>query len=304
MRKLSAPFCALLLVITVLSQQKPKTEHSVAGARASTAITPPTNAPLPSEETVNGFLQQMFGYDSSVTWKIADIRPAKAESLAQVDVILSNPQGQQATTLYVTADGQHALVGDLIPFGADPFAAARDQLKKEANGIARGPENAPLTIVEFSDLQCPHCKQAQPTVQRLLADEPNARFVFQQFPLPSHDWAAKAASYADCIGRSNADAFWKFVDATYNAQSEITQANADEKLNGLADSSGAKSADVAACAAKPDTKARIDKSIELGKAVDVTGTPALFINGRKISNLGIPYEVLKSIADFGAKQGK
>jgi len=133
---------------------------------------------------------------------------------------------------------------------------ARDQLKKDVNGVARGPENAPVTIVEFSDLQCPHCKQAQPTITKLLADEPNARFVFQQFPLPSHDWAAKAASYADCIGRSNPDAFWKFVDATYNAQTEITAANADEKLKGLADSSGATSADVSACATTPETKSQ------------------------------------------------
>jgi len=305
MRKILIPLCVFLVVpIVAIAQQKPKPAPPVLSSRPSTP-TASANASLPSEETVNGFLQHMFGYDSAVTWKIVDIRPAKAESLAQVDVILSSGQGQQATTLYVTADGQHALVGDLIPFGADPFEPAREQLKKDANGVARGPESAAVTIVEFSDLQCPHCKQAQPTITKLLADEPNARFVFQQFPLPSHDWAAKAASYADCIGRSNPDAFWKFVDATYNAQTEITAANADEKLKGLADSSGAKSADVATCASTPETKLRIDKSLQLGKAVDVTGTPALFINGRKISNIsGIPYEVLKNIADFGAKQGK
>jgi len=303
MRKFAS--CVLLLISVVAApQQKPKAEHSVAAARPSTAAAP-ANAALPSEETVNGFLQQMFGYDSSVTWRIADIHPAKAESLAQIDLILSNQQGQQPTTLYITADGQHALVGDLIPFGADPFAPVREQLKKNVNGVTRGPENSPVTIVEFSDLQCPHCKEAQPTVEKLVADEPNAHFVFQQFPLPSHDWAAKAASFADCIGRSNPDAFWKFVNATYNAQSEITQANADEKLTGLVESSGAKGSDVAACAAKPDTKSRIDKSIQLGKDVDVTGTPALFVNGRKTANVkGIPYEILKNIVEFDAKQGK
>src|SRR5262249_50025815 len=168
MRKFAS--CVLLLISVVAApQQKPKAEHSVAAARPSTAAAP-ANAALPSEETVNGFLQQMFGYDSSVTWRIAYIHPAKAESLAQIDLILSNQQGQQPTTLYITADGQHALVGDLIPFGADPFAPVREQLKKNVNGVTRGPENSPVTIVEFSDLQCPHCKEAQPTVEKLVAD--------------------------------------------------------------------------------------------------------------------------------------
>jgi protein-disulfide isomerase len=142
-------------------------------------------------------------------------------------------------------------------------------------------------------------------VEKLVADEPNARFVFQPFPLPSHDWAAKAAAYGDCVGRSNSEAFWKFVDAVYNAQSDITQANADEKLTALATQSGVKGADAAACAAKPETQARIDHSIELGKAVGVTGTPTLFINGRKVANIGgTPPEVLKAMVDFAAKEGQ
>src|ERR1700758_4373472 len=88
---------------------------------------------LPSEETVNGFMQQTFGYDSSVTWKISSIKPSSAEGLAEVVVVVGNPQGQQVTTFYVTPDGKHALVGDLIPFGAKPFATARTALDKGVN---------------------------------------------------------------------------------------------------------------------------------------------------------------------------
>ena len=65
-------------------------------------------ANLPSEETVNAFLQQTFGYDSTVTWKITAIKPSIAEGLAEVNVTLSNAQGQSGTTLYVTPDGKHA----------------------------------------------------------------------------------------------------------------------------------------------------------------------------------------------------
>jgi protein-disulfide isomerase len=274
-------------------------------AAATLAAQDKTSAVLPSEDTVNSFMAQTFGYDSSITWKIVSIKPSEAEGLAEVVVVITSPKGQQGTTLYVTADGKHALTGEILPFGAKPYASTHEVLSKGVNGVSKGPEKSSVTIVEFSDLQCPHCKEAQPIVDKLLADEPNARFVFQQYPLPTHNWAEKAASYADCIGRSSKDAFFKFVQGTYDQQANITESNVDERLAAIADKSGVKGSDIAACAAKPDTKSRVQKSVELGQAVGVTGTPTLFINGRRIANVsGTPYEVLKGIVDFGAKQGQ
>lgn len=260
-------------------------------------------ANLPSEETVNAFLQQTFGYDSTVTWKITAIKPSIAEGLAEVNVTLSNAQGQSGTTLYVTPDGKHALTGEIMPFGAKPYEPAKEALLKGINGPARGPEKSAVTIVEFSDLQCPHCKDAQPVIDKLLAEEPNAKFVFQNYPLPMHNWAAKAAYYADCVGRSSNDAFWKFVQGTFDQQANLTESNADEKLTAIADAAGVKGADVAVCAAKPDTKSRVDKSVALGTAVGVTGTPTVYVNGRRIGNVvGVPPEVLKGLVEFAGKQ--
>lgn len=258
---------------------------------------------LPSEETVNAFLQQTFGYDPTVKWKITAIKPSIAEGLAEVNVTLTNSQGQSGTTLYVTPDGKHALTGDIMPFGAKPYEPAKEDLLKGINGPARGPEKATVTIVEFSDLQCPHCKDAQPVIDKLLAEEPNARFVFQNYPLPMHNWAAKAAYYADCVGRSSNDAFWKFVQGTFDQQANLTESNADEKLTAIADASGVKGADMAVCAAKPDTKSRVDKSVALGTSVGVTGTPTVYVNGRRVGNVvGVPPEVLKGLVEFAGKQ--
>jgi protein-disulfide isomerase len=262
-----------------------------------------TADPLPSEDTVNAFMQQTFGYDSTITWKVASIKPAAAQGLAEVNLVVTNSQGQSAMTLYVTPDGKHAMTGEILPFGAKPYAPAHEALLKGMNGPSKGPAKAAATIVEFSDLQCPHCKEAQPTVDKLLAEEPSARFVFQQFPLPMHNWAAKAAGYADCVGRASNDAFWKFVEGTYAEQANITESNADEKLTAIADKSGVKGSDMAACAVKPDSKTRVDQSIALGQAVGVTGTPTLFINGRRIGNVAqVPMEILKGLVEFAAKQ--
>jgi protein-disulfide isomerase len=284
---------------------------------AQTAVTKPTlrerekpasasaSTNLPSEATVDSFLHQTFGYEKGVTWKISSIKPASVPGLAEVTIVLANPQGQQFSRLFVSSDGEHALVGEIIPFGARPFDPAKKVLEKGITGPQRGPKDSPVTIVEFGDLQCPACKAAQPAIEGLVSAEPNARFVFQNFPLEMHNWAAKGADYADCVGRASNDAFWKFVAKTYESQADITAENADEKLTAIADAAGVKGADIAVCAAKPDTKARVDASLALGKAVDVSSTPTLFINGRKIGNITqIPAETLKGLVEFASQQGK
>jgi protein-disulfide isomerase len=289
----------LLLACTLAAAQTSTGAKPADKTAAATAVT------LPSEATVDSFMKQTFGYESQVSWKISSIKPAGVPGLAQVEVILATPQGQQISRFYVTADGEHAVVGDIIPFGAKPFDPAKKTLEKGITGPSRGPKDAPVTIVEFGDLQCPACKAAQPAIEGLIAAEPNARFVFQNFPLEMHNWAAKGAAYADCIGRASNDAFWKFVAKTYETQADITAENADEKLTALATDSGVKGADIATCASTPVTKAHVEASLALGKAVNVTGTPTLFVNGRSIGNVSqVPAATLKGLADFAAKEGK
>jgi protein-disulfide isomerase len=260
---------------------------------------------LPSEATVDAFLHETFGWDPEMSWKISSIKPAAVAGLAEVDVVLASSQGQQLSRFYVSADGGHALVGEIIPFGAKPFDSVMKVLEKGVTGPSRGPKDALVMVVEFGDLQCPACKAAQPAIEALIAAEPNARFVFQNFPLEMHNWAAKGAAYADCVAQASNDAFWKFIAKTYETQADITAANADEKLTALADGAGVKGADIAACAGAPVAKAHVDASLALGKAVNVTGTPTLFINGRSIGNVGqVPAASLKGLVDFAAKDAK
>jgi protein-disulfide isomerase len=255
---------------------------------------------LPAEDTVNAFLFQMFGYDPTVTWKVSEIRPSGMPGLAEVSVVITNAQGANVNRLLVSSDGKHAIAGEILPFGAKPFEDARVKLEKGVNGPTKGPAKATVTIVEFSDMQCPHCAKASPQLDQLLAQEPEVHFVFQNFPLPSHDWAEKAAGYVDCIGRASPDAVWKFIAKAFEEQSNITPSNADEKLKAIATTSGANAEEIAACSTKPDTKARIEASIALGKSVGVNGTPTIFINGRSAG--GASVEAQKKIVDFEASQ--
>ena len=295
MRSLLNSICILCLTCTLAAQTS-------APPPAASAKPASTADNLPSEATVDSFLHQQFGYEKDLTWKITGIKPSIIPGLAEVTVVLAGQQGQQLTRFYVSPDGQHALVGEIIPFGARPFDPVKKTLEKGVTGPARGPKDAAVMIVEFGDLQCPACKAAQPTIEALVAAEPTARFVFQNFPLEMHNWAAKGAAYADCVGRASNEAFWKFVSKTYETQPEITAENVDEKLTAIADGAGVKGSEIAACAAKPDTKSRVDASLALGKAVDVTGTPTLFINGRKIGSFDQRLsDVYKSLVEFAAK---
>jgi protein-disulfide isomerase len=278
---------------------------TLATAFAQDKTAKPAEVLLPSEEVVNGFMRYTFGYDEGTTWKISKIQPSPY-GMAEVNVVVAQKDQQAAYRLLVTPDGAHVIIGEAIPFGVKPYEPARKKLDAGAKGPSKGLATAAVTIVEFSDFQCPHCKEAQPAIEKILTVHPEVKFVFQNYPLLSHDWARKAAAYAECVGHSaKPDAFWKFANDVFDAQSEITASNADEKLTAIADGEGVKGAEIATCAGAPATDGHIQKSIDLGNALEVTSTPTFFINGRKIGNLsGIPDNIVNEILAFHAKEDR
>jgi len=284
------------LAIAVWPQQtgKPITAKKSKAANTATPAQS-TDDWLPSQAEVDSFLRHMFGYNPAATWKIIDIKPSEAPRVAHIIAVLGN--NPTATHLYVTPDGKNVVVGDMIPFGANPYAETNATLLKDTS--------APVTIVEFSDLQCPYCKSAQPIIDKLLEEKPNTRLVFQHFPLPMHIWAMKAAAYGQCVADQNPAAFWKFVQGVYDAQESVNEGNVDEKLTAIATAAGADGARAAACSAQPNTLAQVQVSIDLGKSVGVGGTPTVFINGRKISAIKeVPFDTLKAMVDYEASQSK
>src|ERR1700733_7418045 len=267
MRTFLNSICILFLAGTLPAQTASRMAKAKASETPAEKSAVAAASGLPSEATVDSFLHQQFGYETDLTWKISSIKPSAIAGLAEVTVVLASPRGQQLSSFFVAPDGQHALVGEIIPFGARPFDVAKRLLDKGINGPERGPKDAPVTIVEFGDLQCPACKAAQPTIEALVAAEPNARFVFQNFPLEMHNWAAKGAAYADCVAQASNDAFWKFIAKTYETQADITCANPREKPPGLGGGGGGERQGYRVCAGTPVAKAHVDASLALGKAV-------------------------------------
>jgi protein-disulfide isomerase len=264
---------------------------------STTAAASPAASALPTTAEVDAYMKRSFGYDPAVAWQIFDVRASSVPGVAEIIVSVNKGEPYH---LYYSSIAQTAFVGQVIPFGPNPYAAARTKLEG-AFGPSLGGANPPIQIVEFSDLQCPHCKASQPIVEKLQADFPQVRFVFQQFPLPAslHPWAMKAAQYADCAGQMDKNAFWKYVDSIFENQGGIALATADDKLKELAQAAGYDAQKISDCAAAPATEARIKKSLELGQSLNVSQTPTVFMNGRAVLGLaGIPYENLKALVQF------
>jgi len=287
------------LAFSQTTSGKSTTSSKAAPAKQHAEPLAPPPMLLPSHAQIDAAMQRNFGYDPSVQWNILDVHQSPIPGIAEVVISINR---QQTIHLYMSTESQSAIVGNLLPFGPNPFEANREKLKA-ADGPSRGAQKPVIDVVEFSDLQCPFCKGAHPLIEKLMTDFPQLRFTFEQFPLPptTHPWAIKAAHYADCAGTMNKDAFWKFVDTVFENQGSIALATADDKLKEYATASGLDGEKIVACAASPATDDRVNKSIKLGQLLDVSATPSIFINGRLIPPLGtngLNYDQLKAIVQF------
>jgi protein-disulfide isomerase len=144
-----------------------------------------------------------------------------------------------------------------------------------AEGPSRGPADARVTIVEFSDFQCPYCRRAGPIVEELLARYPDdVRIVYRHLPLESiHPRARPAARASICLEQQGL--FWEFHDALFAGPNPL----ADADLRQLAEGVGADLEAYAACLASGEQDARIDADVAAARELGISGTPAFLVNG-------------------------
>jgi protein-disulfide isomerase len=262
-------------------------------------------ASSPTVDTVNSFLKTLWGYDANRIWRVEAIQATSAPNVTKVVVFVSDkaPNSKvQPVPFFVMPDGKHAVAGDaVVPFGATPFADMRKMLQEHADGAFRGAASKDLMLVEFADLQCPHCKEAQTTMDQLSKDFPNARVVFQSFPLADlHPFAFKGAAYGYCVQKQKNDAFFTYAAAVFDAQEALTPETGDATLKSAVTKAGLDPATVDACAATQATKDAVNASLKLGEAVGVDQTPMLSVNGHMLPLTQVPYETLKKIVAYQA----
>lgn len=156
----------------------------------------------------------------------------------------------------------------------------------------RGNFAAPITIIEFSDFQCPFCKRFHPVAKRILEEYPDqVRWVYRHFPLDSiHPYARAAAEASECAAEQGA--FWEFADGLFENQDRL----GDKLYQELAQNLGLNMDQFDQCVSSAKYKKKVQAQYQDGLRVGVTGTPNGFVNDQPLLG-ALPYEQLKSMID-------
>jgi len=169
--------------------------------------------------------------------------------------------------------------------------APRVNVAVPKDAISRGPENAPVQIVFFTDFQCPFCKRGADVLTQVLQNYPGkVRIIYQDYPLPFHENAPGAANAARCAGEQNQ--FWAYHDVLFTNQSALDKESLKKYAAGLT----LDTVKFNACLDSNRYQSVVDQSLASGQRYGVQGTPGFFINGRPIRG-ALPYESFKEIID-------
>jgi protein-disulfide isomerase len=169
------------------------------------------------------------------------------------------------------------------------------RVKVAADGPARGPQGAPVTIVEFSDFECPFCRRAEGTVKQVLDRyHDQVRFVYRHFPLEMHPRARPAAEAAACADEQGR--FWDYHEKLFAGGLE------DADLQRYATELGLDTSAFQQCVSQHKTKDIVSSDFEAGKAAGVSGTPAFFVNGIMITGAR-PVDSFTKVIDKELHQG-
>jgi protein-disulfide isomerase len=250
--------------------------------------------------TLEAYVRHLYVMDSRINVQISDPKPSEVPGfLEEIVHATAGPQSQDFKFL-ISKDGSKILQASVFDVNQNPFKPDLDKLKTQGSP-AIGTSGAPVVLVEFSDFECPYCKQqAEMLRKNLLSAYPTqVRMYFKTFPLESlHPWAKAAAIASRCVYKQNADAFWAYHDWIFERQSDITADNLKDKVMEWA--KAAKGVDALQLGECMDTKAtddQVNADIAEGHALEVNATPTLFINGRRIAQT-IDWPNLKSIIDY------
>ncbi len=173
------------------------------------------------------------------------------------------------------------LVGSVFVLRALRPVSHIQDFSKSSNKV-KGPENAPVQIVEYSDFECPACQKATEFVGELLKAYPGKiRFTFRHFPLQSHRWSPLAHAAAECAAAK--DSFWEYHDMLYLNQTVWSASpNPTEAFFRMAKDLGLNLDAFAACLENPKIKDAILRERAQGDALKIQATPTFFINGERV----------------------
>jgi len=295
----------MLRQILALACLLPWFASTAAAQKSSTDQRPPSKTQVPPsppvntgtlEQRVEQYLRNYYAWDPSYEVKVGPAKPTPVPEILEVPVTVTMGGQGDTASVYVSKDGKFMFRGELTDMSADPFAEARAKLQL-GNSPSIGPANAKVTLVEFADFECPSCRELDRILREVLPSHPEVRLVYKDYPLTEiHPWAMTASIAGQCTIKQSPASFWKIHDIIFDAQDLITPSNVWDKMSDFANQISLNAETFRACMANPDTAQEVEKTTTEGHELTITGTPTIFVNGRRI--VGPDESILKQFIDF------
>jgi protein-disulfide isomerase len=237
------------------------------------------------------YVQKRYNVPASVPIEVTQVGFVDGSCYRKLDFHARKGGGPLHVTLYASPDLRF-LSHDLMDSGTGPAqqrvrnSAGASPALSRGNPAIMGQKDAPVTIVLFSDFQCPYCaRMAEGLNNEILpAEKGKVRILFRNFPLPMHSWARSASEAAECARQQGEQYFWKFHDYLFQHQRELKpealQADLLAYAKGLP---GIQVWKLKACMDGRATASAVDQDIALGKEAGVTGTPTLLVGDERLS---------------------
>jgi protein-disulfide isomerase len=257
------------------------------------------NKPALDKPKLEAYLRHLFVWPPPIEMTISDPMPGPMAGFYEVRVRGSQGNASQEETFYVSMDGQKIIRGTVFDLSQNPFKHEIDQIKTQYQPSI-GTPGAPVVLVEFSDFECPYCREQAKTLHdNLLAAYPKeVRLYYLDFPLETlHPWAKSAAMMGRCIFHQNASTFWDYHDWIFQHQEEITPDNLKDKVLEFAKGKGIDGGQLSVCVDTRATEEEVEKTKAEGQALSLNSTPTLFVNGRRMVGT-TQWPDLKRVIDY------
>ena len=290
----------LLLVAPLMAWASP----SLAGSNDCPALSDADNSRLVI------YVARKYQIPDSVKIGIKDSFMISDKCYRKVVFAGPGPLGEVSLALYLSPDLRF-LSPDLFDSSIDPDREREENARRamgeltEGEFASSGSATAPVTVVVFSDFQCPFCKQAAEILREesLIRNGVDVRLVFRHMPLPMHPWAQQAAQAAACAQFQSGTAFWAFHDALFRDQPQITQQNISARISGIgAGIPGIDQTKFKECMDRQMSLGVVLRDKDLAQHSGATGTPTVFVNGSMIPGMGGAAEFHKLLESAIHKQ--
>jgi len=267
--------------------------------KASPSASSPRKSAL-SKTDLEAYVRHLFVWPEGITVEIKDQKPGPMPGYYEVSVRgVSGPQ-MQNETFYISFDGQRIIRGLVYDIAANPFKPELDKIKTEGQP-SMGTPGAPVVIAEFSDYECPYCREQSKTLrENLLKIFPkDVRLYFFDYPLEQiHPWAKPAAMAGRCVFKQSLASYWEFHDWIFDKQSEITADNLKSKILDFAKTrQDLDATQLTGCMDSKETEKDVDRSVVMGQTLSVNQTPTIFVNGRRLAGAS-SWPDLKFVIDY------